>query len=371
MRKKMLVHNISDSVILPSNTAQETTPVSTPASTESGKETTDTFSDGLTIDETLLSKSMDYTMTEVVSIQDMRDIIEQLRMDLATTQNELENIILDNNDLRSQVTNLIKENNTLKAFLSKTPPKKSKSNCSTKKKIRSSPRYSDVNIIATPPRASSDNKTEEFSNRNILTLEQNLKDLELQLKLAKNEIADLNNQIITLQKAVHAKEFEESSLIQHTINLNSEIDKTSINYMIKVENDIAREPSNFWKYVKEKRKNRQQNKEFVYNNRTLEGQQAIDAFAQYFSSVFQPDTPFLNAEAAKRDAMYADCVTKVSINIIKASDLRWAIRRLKASAACGSDNIPSFLIKDCMAVLEEPLLYVYNLSLQQCLYPNA
>ncbi|CAG5005828.1 unnamed protein product [Parnassius apollo] len=165
-------------------------------------------------------------MTEVVSIQDMRDIIEQLRMDLATTQNELENIILDNNDLRSQVTNLIKENNTLKAFLSKTPPKKSKSNCSTKKKIRSSPRYSDVNIIATPPRAFSDNKTEEFSNRNILTLEQNLKDLELQLKSAKNEIADLNNQIITLQKVVQAKEFEESSLIQHTINLNSEIDKS-------------------------------------------------------------------------------------------------------------------------------------------------
>ncbi|CAG5041837.1 unnamed protein product [Parnassius apollo] len=228
MRKKMLVHNISDNVILPSDTAQETTPVSTPASTESGKETTDIFSDGLTIDETLLSKSMDYTMTEVVSIQDMRDIIEQLRMDLATTQNELENIILDNNDLRSQVTNLIKENNTLKAFLSKTPPKKSKSNCSTKKKIRSTPRYSDVNIIATPPRAFSDNKTEEFSNRNILTLEQNLKDLELQLKSAKNEIADLNNQIITLQKVVQAKEFEESSLIQHTINLNSEIDKRKI-----------------------------------------------------------------------------------------------------------------------------------------------
>ncbi|CAG4984959.1 unnamed protein product [Parnassius apollo] len=142
-------------------------------------------------------------MTEAVSIKDMRDIIEQLRMDLATTQNELENIILDNNDLRSQVTNLINENNTLKAFLSKTPPKKT-----------------------TPPRASSDNKTEEFSNRNILTLEQNLKDLELQLKSSKNEIADLNNQIITLQKAVQAKEFEESSLIQHTINLNSEIDKS-------------------------------------------------------------------------------------------------------------------------------------------------
>lgn len=220
LRKKL--HKICDNVVISSNSAQEVTQLSISRGTETEKENSDIFHDDPTTEDTLLSKSMDYTMTEAVTIQDMRDIIEQLRMDLATTQNEFDNIILDNNDLRSQVSNLTKENNTLKGFLSKTPPKESK--FSNKKKIKGSLQYSDLNIIATPPRTFIENKVDELSGRNILTLEQNLKDLELHLKSAKNEIEDLNHQISTLQKALQSQKYEKSSLLRHTSNIDSEID---------------------------------------------------------------------------------------------------------------------------------------------------
>lgn len=141
-------------------------------------------------------------------------------------------------------------------------------------------------------------------------------------------------------------------------------------YISTVENNITTNPSSFWQYVKDKRTKRQQGREFVYNNQVVVGQDAVDAFAQYFGSVFHDRVPSLNPEAAERDAMDCGTTSRIIINNINAVDLRRAVRRLKTSSAFGPDNIPAFLIKDCLTSFETPLLHLYNLSLQSCVYPN-
>ncbi|KAH9636137.1 hypothetical protein HF086_007089, partial [Spodoptera exigua] len=80
-------------------------------------------------------------------------------------------------------------------------------------------------------------------------------------------------------------------------------------YIKKIENNIAHDPSSFWKYIKDKRKNRQQCKEYIYSNKVVEGQEAANAFAEHFSSIFHKNSPFLDAETAEREAVHAGFVS--------------------------------------------------------------
>lgn len=60
----------------------------------------------------------------------------------------------------------------------------------------------------------------------------------------------------------------------------------------------------------------------------------------------------------------------MKIDHVTLAKLRHALSRLQLSSAYGLDNIPPFLVKDCSFVLEEPLLYLYNQSLQHGIYPS-
>lgn len=72
----------------------------------------------LSTSDKLLQRSMDCTVTntiaQAVTISEMKDTISHLQLQLASSQNELENYILENNNLRSQNTKLTNENNALK-----------------------------------------------------------------------------------------------------------------------------------------------------------------------------------------------------------------------------------------------------------------
>ncbi|CAH0701310.1 unnamed protein product [Spodoptera exigua] len=215
MRKKQSASTVTKKLASSSAavTTQEITPWSTPTSTMSEKLDSDMFSDAnsdhlpVCMANETLSKSMDYTLTEMIPVHEMKESIEQLQLELCISQNELENVILENNDLRSQITKLSKENNMLKTLLSKTPSKKSKTNNSAcKQKSRCSLQYSDINIMATPPRVSAINDKGIASIENHVALQENLLDLEMQLKTAKHEISKLNEQIGVLQQTLQTKQ---------------------------------------------------------------------------------------------------------------------------------------------------------------------
>lgn len=59
----------------------------------------------------------------------------------------------------------------------------------------------------------------------------------------------------------------------------------------------------------------------------------------------------------------------IEVDTVSTAELQRAVRRLKPYSAAGPDEIPPFLVKDCISVLEQPLLYIYNLSLEMSKYP--
>lgn len=80
----------------------------------------------LSNDETLyetsidrLSESADYTSVDILyDIEDYKEQIENLKSNLISTQNELENTIVENNDLRRQIYKMSKEIEFLKSVSS-------------------------------------------------------------------------------------------------------------------------------------------------------------------------------------------------------------------------------------------------------------
>lgn len=56
--------------------------------------------------------------------------------------------------------------------------------------------------------------------------------------------------------------------------------------MNTIGNRITCDPSVFWQRVRDKRKNRQQNTEFLYENKLVEVQEDVNTSAHYFCPIF-------------------------------------------------------------------------------------
>ena len=54
---------------------------------------------------------------------------------------------------------------------------------------------------------------------------------------------------------------------------------------------------------------------------------------------------------------------------INDEDILKAAKKLKCNNVCGPDNIPAFLVADCINCFIDPLCYIYNLILTTCNYP--
>ncbi|KAI5639125.1 hypothetical protein NE865_08325 [Phthorimaea operculella] len=104
------------------------------------------------------------------------------------------------------------------------------------------------------------------------------------------------------------------------------------------------------------------------NGRIIIGQEAVNEFAKHFSSVSQNNIPKLDpAEAINSARPVAD---RIFIESLGEKHLLKAVKRLKAKTATGPDGIPPFLLKDCITVLQQPLLHLYNKSLETARYPD-
>lgn len=194
------LHKLTNST--PSRAAHET-PWSTPKSSISDQHELsmdDTHNNSLSVIEQTLSRSMDHTILNAIGIREIDESMQELRSELASTQNELEHVILENNDLRSQINKLTKENGTLKMFLCHSP------NCKNKKKTG-------TQNILTPSRSGAVHLAQTESTKTIndvAHMQKSIEDLEQQLDGAKSEISGLNKQIRELQQALQIKKTTDS-----------------------------------------------------------------------------------------------------------------------------------------------------------------
>lgn len=153
----------------------------------------------------------------------------------------------------------------------------------------------------------------------------------------------------------------------HVKNL---IDTAYKQHLHLTQQNIIDDPAAFWKFVKDRKSERQSMKVYKVGDDEVTGQAAADAFANYFSSVFQNNVPVLNPNEAVRAADGQCNATCITINSVGPADLKMAMRRLRPKSSDGPDGIPVFLAKDCRTVLEGPLLYLFNLILSHSKYPD-
>lgn len=174
--------------------------------------------------EELLSKSVDHTIKDSISIEEMKGTINLLRLEYGILQNEFDNTSLENNDLRRQITKLINENDTLKR-LCQSPLNESQGSRSAKKTNRRS--------IVVQPGISAIPNTKVKSDNMIIVLQQKINALESQLKLAEKEILRLNTQI----KSTEHKLFISSTLCSEGLSsrcpATNDTDRPFMNYQNK------------------------------------------------------------------------------------------------------------------------------------------
>lgn len=137
-----------------------------------------------------------------------------------------------------------------------------------------------------------------------------------------------------------------------------------------IQRKIHLDPKQFWRHVEDKRGSRRPKDTFTLDNVRVSNQVAVDAFAEHFSSVFHTRVPLLDAEHAERAACGGLDASCINLSQVSLGELRRVVRRLKVNSSPGPDGIPAFLLKDCLPVLEEPLLFVFNLALSERIYPS-
>ncbi|VEN35101.1 unnamed protein product [Callosobruchus maculatus] len=140
------------------------------------------------------------------------------------------------------------------------------------------------------------------------------------------------------------------------------------NFLNHAENSISSDPTQFWNFIRNKKGNSRIPGVMRMEGSVFENEQDIvDAFGRYFSSVYNiPNVTLADDLPQKYFNQPA-----ITITTITEADVINSSKKLKNKLIIGPDQIPSFLIKDCIFPLLQPLLYIYNLILKTNTFPQA
>lgn len=137
-------------------------------------------------------------------------------------------------------------------------------------------------------------------------------------------------------------------------------------YISNIENDLHHDPKRFWGFIQNKKGTSRIPASMNYINQNLEEPNLIvNAFADYFNSVYVPSNSCINTD----DFNFSNSGC-VSLPHISDDDVLGALKSAKNTFTMGPDGIPSFLLKDCAIAFVEPLKYLFNLILKTSTFPT-
>lgn len=150
-----------------------------------------------------LSKSLDGSTIDAVLFLEMQEKNSQLTSTLISTQNELDNQILDNNELHRRIDKLSRENKLLISLCQSTPVEGRYDNINSIKKKRRSlaPRACSIPSIPSSPSVAGSNRREQITK-----LQVKIAELENLLNNAESQISELNNQLMIVTKRLGSSE---------------------------------------------------------------------------------------------------------------------------------------------------------------------
>ncbi|KAJ8705638.1 hypothetical protein PYW08_012684 [Mythimna loreyi] len=154
--------------------------------------------------------------------------------------------------------------------------------------------------------------------------------------------------------------------LAHLIN---ETNITIITCAFNIETNIKKNPKQFWQHITSLRCKGGFQSTITHHGNALSGVDAANAFAEYFSSVFLPDFPELNANKINNRDTTSNS-NYINIAQISSEDVERSINKLRLSSSAGPDNIPSSMLKLFKKYLSGPLCRIYNLALRTGKYPS-
>ena len=88
----------------------------------------------------------------------------------------------------------------------------------------------------------------------------------------------------------------------------------------------------------------------------------VNSFGMYFKNVFIENDFNVDSSSDSDFAFGGNNVLHTfDVNV---SDIRRAVKKIKPNFTMGVDNMPVFLVKDCMSCFELPLCSLFNLILR-------
>ena len=178
-------------------------------------------------------------------------------------------------------------------------------------------------------------------------------------------IAALRNKNILYKKYKMSHLQSDHELFKHARQELKELVSDAFHkYTTDMEIELKHNPQKLWSFIKEKNNKTRIPGSMTYKDRTISGPENItEAFAEFFSSVYQSSS---NVNTLSRES----CYTNVNISKITEKDVIFASKELNNSNATGNDNLPTFVVQDCIHVWAKPLSILYNKSLNQNIFPD-
>ena len=136
--------------------------------------------------------------------------------------------------------------------------------------------------------------------------------------------------------------------------------------MKSAEAKITTDPSNFWRFVNQRRNASRIPGDMIHNDTNLhDPQDIVNGFADHFSSVFRfpSDYPFSSNDMRDYDG--------IDLSYLSEDDIINACRLLKPSLVSGYDLIPAFLVRDCSHVFAPVLKIIFNCSIKTNTFPDC
>lgn len=137
-----------------------------------------------------------------------------------------------------------------------------------------------------------------------------------------------------------------------------------LQHLQEIERSLLVNTRNFWRFVGEKRStNSFPNSMFLGNESAETGQDIVNLFAKFFSTVYDGSIctiPDLQLQQS----------CDISLNKFSLSEVFKKISELPNTSSCGPDSIPNIFLKNCVCTLSVPLQMIFNLSLDTSTFPS-
>lgn len=146
-----------------------------------------------------------------------------------------------------------------------------------------------------------------------------------------------------------------------------------LRHLAEVQNKIRYDPKYFWNFVNSKKKGDGYPNCMSHNNQSSYDPAVIsNLFANFFAFSFNSNDigNDLNSSYLSSCLSSSPSVNFNSFTIDENSLLKH-VNQLDSSPSTGPDGVPNLIVKNCYAHLEQPLLFIFNLSLSVGVFPNA